>query len=322
MSIQALTLKDEHMRTFSRIGLVSAAIFSIASPVYSQQPSTPHSIVAASDGHAFSIKDARGRYLALHFLSDADSTECASFIRDYLAAASELAGVQHLFIRTTASSDAKMWASQFGDGTAMFLDSDGALARDLNVSSPFATVLLNTDGTELFRHAGKTHSDHMAWSAFLTRAEVARRRPSTADYNLPQNSTLAVDGYDLVAYFKSNSAVRGSPKVTSRYRGVSYQFASADNRRAFAADPERYLPTYGGWCASAMGAKGTKVEIDPTNFKIKGGRLFLFYKGTFSDALKDWNKHEKEWEPAADVNWQKLTSEAPYFPPPATTPTK
>jgi hypothetical protein len=64
-----------------------------------------------------------------------------------------------------------------------------------------------------------------------------------------------------------------------------------------------------------MGAKGTKVEIDPTNFKVKDGRLFLFYKGTFSDALKDWNKHEAEWEPAADRNWKKLTNEEPPKPP-------
>ena len=51
----------------------------------------------------------------------------------------------------------------------------------------------------------------------------------------------------------------------------------------------------------------TKVEIDPTNFKVKDGRLHLFYKDFFSDALKDWNKNEKEWEPKADANWKKTT---------------
>jgi hypothetical protein len=58
-----------------------------------------------------------------------------------------------------------------------------------------------------------------------------------------------------------------------------------------------------------MGAKGTKVEIDPTNFKVKDGRLHLFYKDFFSDALKDWNRNEKEWEPKADTNWKKTTGE-------------
>ena len=60
-----------------------------------------------------------------------------------------------------------------------------------------------------------------------------------------------------------------------------------------------------------MGAKGTKVEISPTSFKVKDGRLFLFYKSLFSDALSDWNKHEGEWEPAADRHWKKLTNEDP-----------
>ena len=55
--------------------------------------------------------------------------------------------------------------------------------------------------------------------------------------------------------------------------------------------------------------KGTKVEVDPTNFKVKEGRLHLFYKSLFGDAQKDWNQHEREWEPAADINWKKLTGE-------------
>lgn len=143
--------------------------------------------------------------------------------------------------------------------------------------------------------------------------------PAIRHYNLPAGSTLALEGYDPVAYFTLGRAVRGRPELSSVHRGITYRFSIDEHRSLFSGDPERYLPTYGGWCASAMGDTGTKVGIDPTNFKIKDGRLFLFYKSLFADALKDWNKHEKVWEPAADANWRRLTGEAPRPPtgPPA-----
>ncbi|MCC6676997.1 MAG: YHS domain protein [Phycisphaerales bacterium] len=137
---------------------------------------------------------------------------------------------------------------------------------------------------------------------------------STKQYNLPKGSNLAIEGYDVVSYIDEGKAAEGRSELESVYHGVRYRFISAAHRDTFAADPERYLPTYGGWCASAMGDKGTKVEIDPRNFKVKDGRLFLFYKSLFGDALKDWNRHEKEWELAADLNWKKLTGEGPILP--------
>ncbi len=129
------------------------------------------------------------------------------------------------------------------------------------------------------------------------------------DYNLPKGSRTAIEGYDPVAYFNAGKPAKGDLKITSVWQGVTYQFASKANRDLFNAEPEKYAPTYGGWCATAMGAKGTKVEIDPTNFKMKDGWLHLFYKDFFSDALKDWNKKEKEWEPKADANWKKTAGE-------------
>lgn len=312
------------MRALSRIGLVGAALFAMAASA-AQPEANPHTLAAATDGHAFSITDGRGHYLALHFLTRTANPTCATFVREYLARAATLAGTNHIFITPDEPAEVKAWSSQFNAGaSAIFIDKDGALARDLHVpggltigslTSNFpATIVFDPEGKELFRHIGKAYDDHLQFAAFSDRLAETSRRPSLADYNLPKDKVLAVEGYDLVAYFAQNKAVKGSAALVSQYRGVTYQFSTAANRTLFAADPEKYLPTYGGWCASAMGAKGTKVEIDPTNFKVKGGRLFLFYKSLFADALKDWNKHEQEWEPAADANWKKLTREEPFQP--------
>ncbi len=87
---------------------------------------------------------------------------------------------------------------------------------------------------------------------------------------------LAIEGYDPVSYF-SGKATEGSKSFSYTYMGVAYRFESAKNMEAFKANPAKYEPQYGGWCAYAMGAKGEKVEVDPQTFKIINGKLYLFY---------------------------------------------
>jgi YHS domain-containing protein len=137
----------------------------------------------------------------------------------------------------------------------------------------------------------------------------SKEKPAAAiqHYNLGADK-VAIKGYDPVGYFTQNAAVKGKKELSSQYRGVTYFFSSDTNKKLFTAAPEKYLPTYGGWCATAM-AKGEKVEIDPTNFKITNGRLFLFFKAFYANAIKDWNKDEPGQTAKADANWKKISGE-------------
>lgn len=117
---------------------------------------------------------------------------------------------------------------------------------------------------------------------------------------------LAIQGYDPVAYFKQNKAVKGNKDLAVYYQGATYYFSNAENKADFKKEPQRYEPEYGGWCAYAMGAKGEKVEIDPGTFKIVNGKLYLFYNKFFNNTLKDWNKNENNLRAKADANWLKL----------------
>ena len=116
---------------------------------------------------------------------------------------------------------------------------------------------------------------------------------------------VAIQGYDPVAYFTQNKAVKGSKDFATSYQGVTYYFSSADTKETFKKAPAKYEPEYGGWCAYAMGAKGSKVEIDPETFKIVDGKLFLFYNKYLNNTLKTWNKDEASLHTKADANWQK-----------------
>ncbi len=114
---------------------------------------------------------------------------------------------------------------------------------------------------------------------------------------------VAINGYDPVSYFL------GKPQkgeIKFNHEGVVYQFVNEANLNLFKKSPTKYEPAFGGWCAYAMGAKAKKVDIDPKNYKIQNGVLFLFYKDFFSNTLDDWNKDEANLKKKADLNWKKL----------------
>jgi len=116
---------------------------------------------------------------------------------------------------------------------------------------------------------------------------------------------VVIGGYDVVAYFEQNEAVKGASSHRYEHDGVRFHFSSAANRDAFAAAPEEYLPQYGGFCAYAMGAKNVKFEVDPETFKIVDGRLYLFYNGEQGNASVPWNQQERALRGKADRNWQE-----------------
>jgi YHS domain-containing protein len=123
-------------------------------------------------------------------------------------------------------------------------------------------------------------------------------------YNLEKG--LAIQGYDPVAYFTQNKAVKGSATTTYTYKNVTYRFSSPANLEAFKKSPGKYEPEYGGWCAYAMGASGEKVEIDPETFKVKDGKLYLFYHSFINNTLPKWNANEAVLLKKADANWSKF----------------
>ncbi|MCC6320622.1 MAG: hypothetical protein IT438_04200 [Phycisphaerales bacterium] len=268
-------------------------------------------IKCVAHGVEIKISELPGAYIAVHFVPPDGAGRGA--IASYGAAEPVLAGVQHVFV-TSEGSEEFDGLAKAGTGTMSHfaVDTDGKVAREFKVAAGTATVVvLDRDRKELWREVGTSPMNAQAFSPRMRRAWVL---PSIRDYNLPKDSTLAVQGYDVVAYSTESKAVKGQESLVSEFRGLTYRFATARNRASFVSVPERFIPAYGGWCASAIGAKAEKVEIDPRNFKVKDGRLFLFYKSLFADALKDWNQHEKEWEPAADANWTKIAGEEPIKP--------
>jgi len=133
--------------------------------------------------------------------------------------------------------------------------------------------------------------------AFLAALVPAQARE--ADVYTGLFSSLAVGGYDTVAYFKVNRPVQGKAEFSTEYKGATWRFASAENLAAFKANPTAYAPQYGGYCAWAVSQNYT-ASGDPNYWKIVGGKLYLNYDRSVQEM---WEKDIPGFISKADKNW-------------------
>jgi peroxiredoxin Q/BCP len=277
----------------------------------------PADFAVSSGEQTFRLSSAKGSYVALHFLLKTECDSCARHVAEHARRAAELAGVRHVFLKPDDEAAVKRWSDALreqGVAATIYRDADAKLAAEYQIPDGYAfhgetvrypaLVLLGPDGQEVFRRVGKDNMDRVSFDQLAAKVSGLSRPTAVDQYNLGDGG-LALAGHDPVSYFEGGKPMAGRKELVSRYRGVVYQFASAENRLKFAEQPAKFVPAYGGWCATAM-AEGRKVEVDPYNFKISDGRLLLFYKGWRGNALADWNKDEKELTTRADAAWRKL----------------
>jgi YHS domain-containing protein len=119
--------------------------------------------------------------------------------------------------------------------------------------------------------------------------------------NVDSNGVI-LKGYDPVAYFTQNKAVKGSSKYQSTYQGATYYFSSAADLATFKKNPSKYVPQYGGFCAN--GVKNNQLnDADPTVFFIIKGKLYVCESPA---AEKEFRAQEYEDIITANRNWYQL----------------
>ena len=115
-------------------------------------------------------------------------------------------------------------------------------------------------------------------------------------------SSNAVSGYDAVAYFTEGKPVKGSKKFQTEYMETKWRFDSQQNLDKFLANPTKYAPQYGGYCAWAM-AGGYKASGDPKQWKIVDGKLYLNYDAKIK---AKWEVDIPGFIVKADVNYPEV----------------
>ncbi|GFE69647.1 YHS domain-containing (seleno)protein [Chroococcus sp. FPU101] len=112
----------------------------------------------------------------------------------------------------------------------------------------------------------------------------------------------ALDGQDVVAYFTQSASVQGNSQYSYQWKGSTWLFSNTANRDLFAANPEKYAPQYGGYCAKAA-AGGVLATTVPTAWNLRDGKLYLNYS---ADAQKEWKQDTANKIAKANANWPRI----------------
>ncbi len=119
-----------------------------------------------------------------------------------------------------------------------------------------------------------------------------------ADYNVDSDK-VAIHGYDTVAYFTDGKPMKGSADFEQVWQDTRWQFTSGTNRDLFTANPDRYAPQYGGYCAGGL-ATGEFADTDPQAWTIVDGKLYL---NKNLELRKVWRKAPEAYVVYANYNW-------------------
>lgn len=133
-------------------------------------------------------------------------------------------------------------------------------------------------------------------------AAVSSHPASAEEINSSTFGGVAIEGTDPVAYFEAGKPVEGSSEFEAEWNGATWRFANADNRDAFVANPEKYAPQYGGYCAYAV-SQGYTASIDPAAWSIVDGKLYLNYS---KGVQQRWDQDRANYIAAADKNWPEI----------------
>jgi hypothetical protein len=127
---------------------------------------------------------------------------------------------------------------------------------------------------------------------------------STSSADTLQYSTEngAIDGYDPVSYFTNNQAERGSADITTQWNNAVWHFTSDAHRELFIANPEKYAPQYGGFCALGM-AHGGDVPTNPEAWTIHEGKLYL---NMIEEVSTTWRYSPDKLIVRADLKWKAM----------------
>lgn len=113
---------------------------------------------------------------------------------------------------------------------------------------------------------------------------------------------IAIKGYDTVSYFTQSTPVKGSHEFTATHKNAIYYFSSAENRDTFRANPAKYAPQYGGYCAMGV-ALEKKFETDPNAWRIVDGKLYLNLN---KDIQKKWLTDVPGHISTSEQNWPEI----------------
>lgn len=174
--------------SIARFAWVVAALTS-ASLGFANPPD--FAVQSATGTNVFKLSEAKGKFVALHFLLKTECPYCLRHTHDYVQKSAGDARVVHVFLKPDTEAEIKSWASKLGDDSLklpIYRDPEAALAKSFQIPVGYkfhgqtvhfpGLVLLDGSGKEVFRYVGKSNADRLSYEKFAAKLEEFTQPPS------------------------------------------------------------------------------------------------------------------------------------------------
>lgn len=136
----------------------------------------------------------------------------------------------------------------------------------------------------------------LSMAAMLAVPAGAQQRDPTINVG---PDSVAIKGYDAVAYFTEGKPTKGASEFTFSWQGAQWRFANARHRELFSTDPTRYAPQFGGFCSMAL-TRGTTLAADPEAWAVVDGKLYL---SVSKQGIQEFKQNPAEHAKKAEAAW-------------------
>jgi YHS domain-containing protein len=123
--------------------------------------------------------------------------------------------------------------------------------------------------------------------------------------NVSGASKVGLSGFDAVSFFTDSKPANGAPSVSAEHKGATYFFATEEHKTTFLADPDKYLPQYGGFCAFGVSV-GLLLPIDVPTWQVRNGKLYVVLN---SEIKKSFDEEFDANVAKANKNWPDLVKQ-------------
>ena len=168
------------------------------------------------------------------------------------------------------------------------------------------TQLLESASVHPSRRAVAAYKALSLAGAAIALVLIATPSSAAALVNVSGASNVAISGYDPVAFFTDAKPVNGSPFIKADHEGATYFFATEAHKTLFVANPVKYAPQYGGYCAFGVGLDAL-FPVDISTWQVRNGKLYLNLN---PDILEKFNADFDGNVAKAEKNWPGLVAKS------------
>lgn len=140
-------------------------------------------VPSVTSAGSFSLAEARGKWVAIHFLLKTECPICLRHTREFQSKGSALTNLVQIFLKPDSVEEIRAWSAKLAvadlERFPIYRDEGAKLAKAFGVPDGYAfhgqtvhypaLVLIGPDGKEAYRYVGKSNTDRASFETVKTK---------------------------------------------------------------------------------------------------------------------------------------------------------